>query len=303
MKPPKKCMKMDQVLNALFDSEESDLDASNSDSSDSSEPDSFQNKHPSKSTNDSDSLQARKGASSSGSQHRRIEDLLDIKATAHQSEEDDEDDIPLGKLVSVKIRNGANILTETTNFVEHNNSSLRSMEKRNHLKEEDNEDDDDDEIPLAKLVAMQKNNALTSNKSTERHDFAFSAKKHLGKAEAYVNKLRRLGKTKSMRSEDAIDRLYFLKGLFDFDSIDENRYASDSDCEPMDEAECSERENTFESKDISFEFVDMLSSQSLGQCMGLKSPIIKISTSSSFVLSIKNLKRKKSSKQLSNNGF
>jgi hypothetical protein len=116
------------------------------------------------------------------------------------------------------------------------------------------DDDDDDDIPISKLLSMQKGD--DTNKPS--------------------NKLTRVGESKSMEQhEHHNNSVSFLKGLYDFDEgfCKETVIYGESNFEDLDQ---------FDVRDQSSYFV------------GLKSPIIQIAAANSFVLSIKNLKRKKS---------
>ena len=98
-----------------------------------------------------------------------------------------------------------------------------------------------------------------------------------------------------MRNENTV-RSSFLKGLYDFDCEDEGEDEVYSDRE-----NAHANTNRIKSKieDISLDVIDKnLKENSVPENTGLKSPVISMSSSEFFVLSLKNLKRKKSSKLL-----
>jgi hypothetical protein len=337
MKPPKKCMKIDQVLDSLFESESSDnnSDALSKSSSDSLEYFDAKEKSAKNCFRKSNSFQfdqkvgISKNPTIQNDQHdhlKQIEHLLEIKpihaatsskmdlSNSDDDDDDDDDDIPLGKLVCVKgALDKRNALLETTKAEQKH---LIQIDEADDEKESDDDDDDEDDIPLFKLISRQDNSTSSSknnlikkidgNETNEEAPLASFYKKKVfaektniiaTNSPSLTKKLRRLCKAKSTRNENNV-RSSFLKGLYDFDCEDEDEDEVYSDLENV-HANTNKLKSKIE--DISLDVIDKnLKENSVPENAGLKSPVISMNSSEFFVLSLKNLKRKKSSKLLSN---
>jgi hypothetical protein len=333
MKPPKKCMKIDQVLNSLFESETSDS-ISDALSKTGSDSDSFEEKKSSKRCfRKSNSFQFDKGnnliKSTEHDQLKQIEDILKIKPIESNNltdtiavstdDDDDDDEIPLGKLVCIKNSIVAKENKKQSPFKSNktNKKQLSEIEEADNEEETDtdNDDDEEDDTPLFKLISTRKSssngykNDKTKMKDSDETDeevlSSDACKKKVFAERTNIirinnpnisKKLRRLCKAKSMKNENS-NHSSFLKGLYDFDCIEETM----SDEASSDIENLLKNQKNSKVEDISLDVIDKttIATNSPEQTT-LKSPIIPLNPSEYFVLSLKNLKRKKSSKLLSN---
>ena len=327
MKPPKKCMKIDQVLNSLFESETSDS-ISDALSKTGSDSDSFEEKKSSKRCfRKSNSFQFDKGnnliKSTENDQLKQIEDILKIKPidtynlpdtiAVSTDDDDDDDDIPLGKLICNKNSPSVKENKKQSPFESNitNKKQLAEIEEADNEEETDtdNDDDEEDDIPLFKLISTRKSPSNSYKNDKIKMKDSDETDKEVPSSNAYKKKvfaertniirtniskkLRRLCKAKSMKNENA-NRPCFLKGLYDFDCIEDTI---------SDEA-CSDIENLLKNPKVEDISLDVINKTTIAtnapEQTTLKSPIIQLNPSEYFVLSLKNLKRKKSSKLLSN---
>ena len=159
-----------------------------------------------------------------------------------------------------------------------NNKSIAANPPQSESSEGDDESDDD--LPLSNLVQRkvlaEKINIIDYNTITKSRD--------------KWTKLRRFGKTKSFKKSGR--SVSYLKGLYDFDSVDngqmEDTNVSDTEIQMDEDLVYSDTENQADSgKTVIANFAHEEDT--------LKSPIITLSSSANFFLSLKNLKRKKSS--------
>ena len=335
MKPPKKCMKIDQVLNSLFESETSDSISEDALSKTCSDSDSFEEKKSSKRCfRKSNSFQFDKGnnliKSTEHDQLKQIEDILKIKPidtnnltdtiAVSTDDDDDDDDVPLGKLVCIKNslvvkENSKQSLFESNKT---NKKQLAEIEEADNEEETDtdNDDDEEDDIPLFKLISTRKSPSNSyrndkikikdSDETDEEVPLSNAYKKKVFAERTNIirtnnpnisKKLRRLCKAKSMKNENA-NLPSFLKGLYDFDCIEDT--ISDEACSDIENLLKNQKNSKVE--DISLDVIDKtnIAMNAPEQMTVVKSPSIPLNPSEYFVLSLKNLKRKKSSKLLSN---
>ena len=233
MKPPKKCMKMEQVIDVLLNSQ----DESFSEDEDSNSPIKL-SKTPIKSQIEIKSPPIIESIIK--------KEIIPVKhlvsnsldSSTSDDEDDDDDDIPLALLINKNVNKSINNTKSNETGIEGD------VEDGN-----DEDSDDEDDIPLARLLA--KNLQNSSNKSNNNPN-----------------------KTKSKNNKKSL-----LKGIFDF--IDSE---SEDDQEKNFNDSMSDKENDLN--------VNKSSRKSNSPLM---SPVILFDNSNRFILSIKNLKRKKSS--------
>ena len=230
MRPPKKCMKVEQVIDVLLNSQ----DESFSDDEDSNSKSPIKlAKTPIKSQIMKKSPPIQEGIT----QKETIAVKQIASNTSNSSDdEDDDDDIPLALLVKM---NGKKSINNT----KINETGIEGdVEDGND--EDSDESDDEDDIPLARLVAKKietKPNRSNKNKNNKKS---------------------------------------LLKGIFDF--IDSESEEEREITKPNFNDSMSDKENSSNANKANHK-------------SPLKSPVILFDNSNRFILSIKNLKRKKSS--------
>ena len=233
MRPPKKCMKVEQVIDVLLNSQ----DESFSDDEDSNSKSPIKlPKTPIKSQIEKKSPPIKESITQK--ETITAKQITNDSSDSTDDEDDDDDDIPLALLVKM---NGNKSINNTKN----NETGIEGdVEDGND--EDSDESNDEDDIPLARLVAKKfetKPNSSNKNKNNKKS---------------------------------------LLKGIFDF--IDSESEEERENTKPNFNDRMSDKENSSNANKANRK-----------SNSPLKSPVILFDNSNRFILSIKNLKRKKSS--------
>lgn len=278
MKPPKKYLKLDQIINDIINS--NDESCESDDSSELEEQQKVNKNLPTLSLNaklitpvtdeissiDSSTLTLPNAKSKQSKDPKR----------ASSSSNDSEENIPLSKLKG-KPSNYNKRVSSSSNDSEEN-LPLSKLKERHESKKVSSSSDDED-IPLSKLLAKKDFKKLEEDKVKR----------------VVPLQTIRLIKQSSIRKEKSHIEINFLKGIFNFDSLNDETIGLDdpnislvySDCD-SNESDISYSDEYEEENDKENMF-PMKTSSKNKRC---KSPILILENSNKFILSIKNLKRK-----------
>ena len=190
-------------------------------------------------------------------------------------EEDDEADID----VEPDIKPSNN-----TNNESNNNSKIEQLKKSDS---DGTDDSDDDDIPLSKLIAKK---GLSYQKETlKKMEDPNATRRVPSRQQSAV----RLIKHSSIRREKRQIELNFLKGIFDFDTLNDTLKVDDPNISLVysDMDESDDREDNYDENN-SNDSIDQENDKENRQTNSNKSPVLILQNSANNFLLTKNPKRK-----------
>jgi hypothetical protein len=209
--------------------------------------------------------------------------LNDSDDESNDFKEDDDDDQELEKNMPMN-----NKPLNITNNETKNNPKVEALKK---AESEDSDDSEDDDLPLSKLIIKK---GLSYQMDTlKKMEDPNATRRVPSRQQSTV----RLIKHSSIKREKQQLELNFLKGIFDFDTLNDTLRVDDpnislvySDMDESDDREDNFDENNSSSDSINYEYQENDKENRQSNCN--KSPVLILQNSSSNFLLTKNPKRK-----------